>query len=189
MVVRIHNVSKWARLALGEVLELPGAERRKIRIEVNCPAPTRLDLVEGEGRLVFLCVVQGYEVVEFTASGLVHVVPTGDDDMFYFTVDGGEDGASELVDAVSFTKIATRRTRNPELERMMWKMQQNTERRFAEQEAELAALRAATAEREANGREEPDDKAAAGDAGGEDAGAPEGAAAEPAAPGAGSGAA
>ena len=50
-----------------------------------------------------------------------------------------------VPDAETFTKIATRRARNPELERMMAVMQQNTDRRIAAVTADLNAKLAAGA--------------------------------------------
>lgn len=142
MVIRLHNVTKWSRLAPGEALDLRGTQRRKIRVELNCPAPTRLDVLEGD-KLTFLAVVQGYEVVEFAASADAALVPTSDDEVWYFTNDGDRDALEKSPFAVSFTKIASRRARNPELERMMFKMEQNMQRRMAKLQAEMDDMRAA----------------------------------------------
>lgn len=146
MVVRIHNVGKWAVLKAGDMLELNGVEGRRIRVEFNCPAPTRIDAIEGD-KATFLAVVQGHEVVEFVAGAQVHLVATSEDEVWYFTNDGQE-VAAVRPEAVSFTKIASRRARNPELERMMFKMEQNMQRRMDAQFAELEAMREAMAERE-----------------------------------------
>lgn len=154
MVVRIHNVSKWKKLQPGEVLELKGQSERRVRIELNCPAPTRLDLIQSDGNPVFLAVVQGLETVEFVAGATVQLVATSEDEVWYFTSDG-EQVAAKNVQAKSFTKIAQRRTRNPELERMMFKMQQNMERRFAMLEAENAELRRHRKRKEESPGDEP----------------------------------
>ncbi len=176
MVVRIHNTSKWAVLQPGQMLELKGQQRRKIRVELNCPAPTRVDVVEGD-KPAFLCVVQGYEVVEFTAGEDAFLSCTSEDEVWYFTNDG-DVLATSRPEAVSFTKIASRRARNPELERMMFKMEQNALRREAALRAELDAIRAAQPAHDPETGEviedEPvaaaaDDAPAAGAAGGEDA--------------------
>lgn len=145
MVVRIHNVSKWAILRPGDMLELKGAEARKVRVELNSPAPTRLDLVIDD-KATFLTVFEGHQVVEFTAPPESYLVATSEDEVWFFTNDGDE-VATARPEAVSFTKIANRRARNPELERMMFKMEQNMNRRLdalaAEQAAALAAREAA----------------------------------------------
>lgn len=139
MVVRIHNVGKWAMLKAGEVLELQGDRLRKIRLEVNCPAPTRFDVVEGE-KLTFLAVVVGHETLEFTASADAHVVPTSVEEVWFFTNDGDQ-VAFDVPGAVSFTKVMNRRARNPEQEMIMFKMEQNMLRRMEAQSAEINALR------------------------------------------------
>lgn len=147
MVVRIHNIAKWAMIPAGQVLKLSGEHRRKVRVEVNCEAPTRLDVIEGEDegeKGTFLAVVQGYEVLEFVVSGVARLVPTTEGEVWYFTNDGDQI-AADMPELESFTKIASRRARNPELEMMMFKMNQNMERRLATQAAEIEALREAQA--------------------------------------------
>lgn len=141
MVVRIHNVSKWAALQPGQLLELKGLQPRKVRVELNCPAPTRVDLVEGD-KTVFLCIAHGYEVVEFSAGQDVYLSCTSEDEVWYFTNDG-DVTAFDAPEAVSFTKIATRRARNPDLERIMFKAEQNALRREAALRAEFEAAIAA----------------------------------------------
>lgn len=136
MTIRIHNLDKWALLQPGMVLELVANDTRKIRLEFNCPADTRIDVADADGKLTFLAVVRGYEVVEFYGHATSHVVATSDDEVWYFTNDG-ETTATDTPEAVSFTKIAGRRERNPELERMMFKLEQNMLRRI---DAERAAL-------------------------------------------------
>jgi hypothetical protein len=166
MVVRIHNVSKWAALQPGDILELRGLDRRRVRVEFNCPAPTRIDVVEGD-KPTFLAIVQGYEVVEFTAGAEVHLVATSEDEVWYFTNDGDQI-AVERPEAVSFTKIASRRARNPDLELMMFKMEQNISRRTAALEAELAAMRAAQAPHDPETGEVEDGEVGDGTADGSD---------------------
>lgn len=141
MVVRIHNVSKWAALQPGQLLELKGLQPRKVRVELNCPAPTRVDLVEGD-KTVFLCIAHGYEVVEFSAGQDVYLSCTSEDEVWYFTNDG-DVTAFDAPEAVSFTKIATRRARNPDLERIMFKAEQNALRREAALRSEFEAAMAA----------------------------------------------
>lgn len=180
MVVRIHNVAKWAVLQPGQMLELSGQHQRKVRIEFNCPAPTRLDLVEGD-KGTFLAVVQGHEVVEFTASGEVHIVPTSEDEVWWFTNDGDQT-ASATPEAVSFTKIASRRSRNPELERMMFKMEQNMLRRQDALFAEMQAMAQLETPHDPETGEIEDDEIGGGASdgtGGADAGASGGAAETP----------
>jgi len=143
MVVRIHNVGKWQLLPVGEVLRLQGLQRRKVRVEVNCEAPTRFDVIEGD-KGTFLAVVTGYDILEFSISAQAHVVATSEGEVWYFTNDGDQIG-SDMPEAVSFATVMNRETRNPELELMMWKAEQNMKRRLDMQMAEIEALLAARA--------------------------------------------
>lgn len=137
MVLKIHNLDKWSVLAAGEVLELPGRHLRTIRVEVNCEGPTKWQALIGEDR-VFLGLVTGHEIIEFMASGEVSLVPLGEHDVWFFTNDGDRVSASK-PNAVSFVGPMNRKVRNPSLEKMMFKMQQNMTRRLARQEAEMNA--------------------------------------------------
>lgn len=142
MVVRVHNVTKWQELPSGEVLALVGVERRKIRLELNCPEPTRFDLVwkppaaQSEDS-VFLGVCDGLDVIEFSApAGECKVVPTSESEVWFFTNEGDQI-AVPRPETATFTKVATRRTRNHELELMMHRLEQNMARRLGLQAAEI----------------------------------------------------
>lgn len=128
-MIRIHNLEKWRRLAVGETLFFVGTEDRNIQVEVNTEGPTAFHVVIGD-QPVFLGVVYGHDTLEFYAGGNVELVPTGEADVWVFS---NEDGGPVQVDGAeetSFTSIASRRARNPELEHMMWKMEQNITRRM-----------------------------------------------------------
>lgn len=143
MVVRLHNVTKWKCLKPGEMLSLRGSQPRRVRVEVNCVAPTRFDIVAPNGVPVFLAVVQGLETLEFSAGADTNLVPTSEDEVWFFTNDG--DHTASPTRSASFTKLATRRERNPQLELMMFKQEQNMRRREARMAAEIAEMRAAMA--------------------------------------------
>ena len=149
MVVRIHNVTKWEVIDPGSVLRLTGAdgEPRKVRVELNCPEPTRVDLVGADGRVFFVAVVTGYEVVQFTTyDAECHLAFSTDGEVWFFTNDGDQIGVDRSMVTESFATVMQRRARNPELERMMFKMNQNIERRLAQQAAELEAIKRAREE-------------------------------------------
>lgn len=153
MVLRIHNVGKWSPLGVGNVLNLKGEQFRKVRVDVNCEQPTAFHIVEGGelGRLTFVGVVTGLETLEFSISGgdQVHLTAASDGEVWYFTNDG-DSHANEDLEAVSFTQVMPQRAqRNPEMERMMWRMEQNMNRRLQQQQGEFEAMIAAQAEREA----------------------------------------
>lgn len=140
MVIRLHNLSKWKLLQPGEVIEINGERARKVRVEFNTEAPARLDIIHGEGdeaEGTFVAVVHGMETVEFHAHPGNHLVATSDGEVWYFTDEGGA-GATDR-EAVSFTRIMNRRARNPQLEMMMFKMEQNMNARMALMEDEVRA--------------------------------------------------
>lgn len=148
MVVRLNDIAGWNRLNPGLKLALPSEEPRKVRLEVNCPAPTRIDALVG-GVVHFLAVVQGYEVIEFGAPGVVEVVLDSELETYYRT-DDGESIAVVLPDnEPSFTTPMERQVRNPHLEAIEFKMRQNMlafeERMGADRAALEARLVAAEA--------------------------------------------
>jgi hypothetical protein len=140
MVVRVHNLRKWQRIAAGSMLVLSGAHARKIRLEVNSPGDCRADLIMGD-KHVFLAAFRGMEVIEFTGEGDVSLMFSGPDEVWYFTADGQV--ISYDAAAQSFTKPMSRKSRNPDLERMMFKLEQNARRREAQQADEFRAMLAA----------------------------------------------
>lgn len=149
-MIRLQNVmTKWEKLEVGEVLSLRGENPRRVRIEFNCPAAARLDLVvqpsvdvtADDVGIVFLAVVHGYEVVEFSVPGPCHIAVTSEDEVWFYTSDGDDSPQLFGVETVSFTKIMNRRARNPQLEMMMFRAEQNMNRRLAMLEAEAAEWR------------------------------------------------
>lgn len=143
MTIKIGNVSKWSRLPIASALELSGETPRKVRLELNTTMPTHVVAIDNKDQERFLAMVNGLETLEFITDGPVAIACTTEGEVWYFTQDGDND-AIELPLEVPFTKIAQRRHRNPELELLMYKQQQNIERRLAQQQNEfeerLAAL-------------------------------------------------
>lgn len=176
MVLRIQNIGKWSVLNPGETLTLPGDFLRRIRLEVNCPAPTRFDVVDDNGVLTFVGVVQGLETIEFIAGYGVSVTATSDDEVWYTTVDG-ETIATEWFDQKSWAGVENRRERNPQLEAMMQRAETNmvarlTSMEYTIQQRVKAALEAMQDDDDIGATEDTvrEDEAAPGD----DTGAGEG---------------
>lgn len=150
MVKRIQNLSKWNVLASGEALQLEGDHRRKIRVELNAPMRTRVDVI-AEGLTVFLGVIEGLDVVEFTADGVVQLVfsPLNEaelSEVWYFTSDGDQ-YARSTVNPVTFLELPLGGVvRNPQVEMMIFKQQQNNLRLQAQVAKDRVALEARFAE-------------------------------------------
>lgn len=148
-MVRIHTPEKWQRLAKGDDLEIapsPSGGLRRVRLEINAPERTKFYLVRETAGPVFLAAVDGMGVIEFTSPPEgCRVDALGEDDVWFYTADGDQI-AVPRPESPSFVRVANRRARNPELERMMYVMNQNIERRLAGQKAEFEAAVARMAE-------------------------------------------
>lgn len=148
-MIRIDNIDKWKQLEPGKFLELPGDRLRRVRIEVNCPQETRLDVIETDeyGEEVagtFIGNIKGKEVLEFTAFGNLTVMPSNGEEaveVWYFTQDGDKTAVER--DEENFMELMTRQARNPEVERLMYMQQLNFERRMNAMQADTAAQIAA----------------------------------------------
>lgn len=180
MVVRIHNLTKWSVIQPGEALDLPGEELRNVVLDLRVTERTRVDVV-ADGGVWFLAVIEpadGVQRLEFGVTGKVELAFSTDGEVWFFT-DDGDSIAYENPEAVSFTKIANRRSRNPQLEMMMFKQEQNARRREELLMAEIAAMRAAGINPE-TGEVDGDDTGTTGGTGGtepgETGGAPDAAA-------------
>lgn len=132
---RMFNLSKWRVVSEGELIRYERDHPRTVRFEVNAPNLVRLDLIEDGREPVFLARVIGRDVIEFSADGSFDITVDGGE-CFFYTVEG-DDWSVEPVDDRTFTRIVERRSRNPELEHMMYMQQINMERRLEAQAAEL----------------------------------------------------
>lgn len=168
MVVRLHNPEKWELLEPGKALQLGSDDPspRLIRVQVNCPEPTRFD-VSGEAGTLFLAVVHGMEWLEFTAAGVVELVPSTDTDVWYFTEDGRDVGL-DWEETETFLKIMSRRPRNRAQEWAEFKLLEGRRRI----EADLASARQQMAAEMAAFREEMEARGTNGNDAGVDGGAP-----------------
>lgn len=133
-MINLKNLDKWLHLMEGEMVSFAKVEPRTVRVEVNAPFETRLYVTRNE-EPVFLALVEGLEVVSFGVDGPFTLY--GDSQLSLYSSEL-ESVSFEVLEPEIFTEIAERRARNPELEYMMQKMQQNMERRLAKAEAELA---------------------------------------------------
>ncbi|MBS0259542.1 MAG: hypothetical protein JSR13_17665 [Proteobacteria bacterium] len=155
MVVKLNSLSRWSSLGSKQAIVFDGSDiaERRVRIDFNLEAATAFFIVDRDGEETFLCALPaGQETVEFSAAGKFSVyAEAGSGAVHYISADL-EPTFSEVVDPVIFTKIANRRHRNPELEEMMFRMNQNLERRLAQQADEFEAAFARRRMEEENGR-------------------------------------
>lgn len=138
----LKNLDKWMPWAASKLLSLPSTKERRVKLYVNAAEPVRIDLVPESTRKRFLARVDGLEVISFVVSGPCLLITDGDCEVYTAEL---EQVHVVVPDAVSFTKIATRRARNPELEQIMHRMAINMERRLAVAQRDLEARFAAQA--------------------------------------------
>ncbi|KRA66676.1 hypothetical protein [Rhizobium sp. Root651] len=155
MVVKLNSLSRWSALDQKQAIVFDGSDiaERRVRIDFNLEAATSFFIVDRDGVESFLCALPaGQETIEFSAAGTFSVyAEAGSGAVHYISADL-EPTFSEVVDPVIFTKIANRRHRNPELEEMMFRMNQNLERRLAQQADEFESALARRRLEEENGR-------------------------------------
>lgn len=166
MTIKVRDITKWAKLPDGFAINCVGEGLRRVKLEVNCEAPTRFDVVQGDA-LTFLAAVEGLKTIEFVVDGPCEVAADTVGEVWFFTQDG-EVTSIEDEGAVTFTKIAGRRSRNPELELMMFKAEQRMNARLESQRAEFEAYMAKVGRHDPETGEVIDEQAqdGAGDAAG-----------------------
>lgn len=124
---RLANLDKWFKVDADKALNFANNLPRRVRLDVNAPERTQLEYVDGNGEVTYLATVLGRDVIEFACGGEFSIIPNAD--CWFYTIDG-EDTSFVIPDAVTLTKITTRRARNPELELMRVMMEQNVNRRM-----------------------------------------------------------
>lgn len=143
MTIKLYSLARWSRLNPRSAVVFDGLEdhERRVRIELNVEAETRFYIEDTQGNVMFLCTVPpGIETVEFNTSGTFSLFPAeGSGEVYYQSADL-EPTHIEIVDPETFTTIAERRQRNPELEEILYRTQLNMERRLAQQAAEMELM-------------------------------------------------
>lgn len=135
----LTDLEKWVVVPKGGGIWFSGSNPRQVRVEVLADQPTRLYVEhEHEGKPVthFIGIVCGYEVIKFQMSSPFRLTADGVGAKVW-SPEMLSAGAIELPEAVSFTTMMQRRERNPIVEQMMHKMQQNMERRIARAERDM----------------------------------------------------
>lgn len=138
MTQKLYNLDRWVRVEAGKVLPFTLSKPRSVTVEVNAPQETAVSLVDPDGEVHFLALVKGRDRLEFEVRGAFGLV-CDQGDVFIYSHDG--DAVHSIVEAPeSFTRIMTRRQRNPELEAMMATMQANFQRQLDKQAREYGSL-------------------------------------------------
>lgn len=139
MAYKLADLHKWVIVPKGGGIPFMGDRPRQVRLEVLAEEPTRLYVeYHHDGKAVkhFIGIVCGYEVIRFPMESRFRLVADGSAARVW-TPELENAGQYEVPDAVSFTTMMKRRERNPLMEQMMRKMQQNMERRIARAERDL----------------------------------------------------
>lgn len=135
MTIKLNSIERWNAVDNGKGVALNGRGHRKVRIEFLSENDRRIYLVRENGEVRFLAFLEaGHTCLEFMDEGSLLISPDDDGGELWAYTSEFEAAHIIVPDAVTFTKIAQRRTRNPELEHMMFLQQQNIDRRFAAME-------------------------------------------------------
>lgn len=142
---RVFNLSKWSLLEEGAMLEYKNPRRRTVIVDVNCPAECafyvmqskrdvednpekvkdrrfgRRTLAEGAAdpnpsEMTFLGLAKGRDRFEFAVDGAFALTVEGSS-AYVYTADS-QDIATRIVDPVIFTRLANRKVKNPDLQRI-----------------------------------------------------------------------
>lgn len=125
------------------------AHRRGVRLEVLAEEPANLFVHYG-GKAFFIGGFDGYDVVQFQVPGVFSLTAKGGP-VSVWTAEM-DTTAVEIPDKVSFTRIMTRRARNPELEAMMQVVQRTVDQRIAMVQRDATLQIAAERRQEAHER-------------------------------------
>lgn len=140
MTIKLNSIARWTAVDNGSGVALNGRGHRKVRIDFLSENDRRIYLVRADGEVRFLAFLEaGHTCLEFMDEGNLLLSPDDDGGELWAYTSEFEAAHVVVPDAVTFTKIAQRRTRNPELEHMMWLQQQNIDRRFAALENDYKA--------------------------------------------------
>lgn len=135
MTQQLMDLKKWATLAEGKTVTFNRDNPRTVRLDVNTPDKVTLWISEPGHDAEFLALVEGRDRLEFSVDGKFELTVDGGNCQFY-TVDGLDFSMAPTDDTI-FTKVVERRERNRDVELMMYKSQQNIERRLAEMQVDM----------------------------------------------------
>lgn len=129
-MIKLGSLNRWLALPVDAVITLPGEGIRRVLLGVNSPGVSPLYTVSDDGEVEFLASPDRLEEIEFYHEGDLKIT-TKSPDVFLLTSESLP-MHFEVPDPETFTEIATRAARNPEMERVMYMAQVNMERRIAQ---------------------------------------------------------
>lgn len=142
--IKLNDLDRWQLLPKGKALQLPSPIARRVRLSVNVPERCNLYVTFETGETRFLASVgPGLDELEFSARGNLAIgrdwperMPDDGEPEFWFLTAEHERPRFESV-TEAFAEIVQRAPRNYDLEMMMWRAEQNANRRIAAQFAEM----------------------------------------------------
>lgn len=129
----LTDLTKWRPIGTAGI-DFPTDKPRKVRLELLAADEVTV-AVKFDKRSMPIGVFHGYEVISFQMQGPFTL--TCDGQCFVWTPELETTGAVEIPDAIPFTTMMNRRERNPQLELLMHKMNQNVERRMRKLEQDM----------------------------------------------------
>lgn len=139
-MIKLGNIARFRKFPSGMALNLPSTQTRKVRLDVNCEAQARFDVVSPDGEPVFLAQVEGPHTIEFVWTGPCLVLATSEGEVWL-----ADDEGPHLVyetDEDSFVTLDFERQELTQFERMQAIANLKREQRERETEELLAELRA-----------------------------------------------
>lgn len=140
MTIKLNTLERWTLVPEKGGVSLKSRGGRKVRVQFNSEIERRLYITRSSGEIRYLTTLpEGHSSLEFVDDGdlMLTAEDTKQGELWAYTSEM-EPAHIAVPDPVIFTKIAHRRTRNPELEQMMFLMNQNIERRLIAADAEHA---------------------------------------------------
>lgn len=123
----LKELSRYVELS-NKGIKFPHSEPRKIRLEVLAEKEASLYVKDGDEKPFYIGTFHGFDIVQFNVRGTA-ILQATEAGVRVWTTEF-QDAVIEIPEAISFTRTMTRRQRNPELEAITFKMQENMERRL-----------------------------------------------------------
>jgi len=131
MTIKLGYIEQWE--VVGEGFFLPEEKPRRVKIDVNVEGTAKFYGHGKDGVIFYLGQVTGRNTLELAVDGSLKVTAEGSDAWFKCQEVHQRPKATANE---TFTKVANRKERNPELERMMHIMTLNVDKRMAQMQSD-----------------------------------------------------